>query len=68
MIKKLQSADISWPDQVKLAMYAIRSTLNRSTGFSPFQIVYGQNRRSPLDLVLQEFHEPIAIRNVKVIE
>ena len=67
MIRKLSSKKLLWPDQVKFALYAIRSTPNRSTGFAPFEIIYGHNMKSPLDIVIQEI-EPRTSRNLKAEE
>ena len=56
MLKKSLRRKVDWDLQVKFGLFAIRATPNRSTGFSPFQLVYGRNLRSPLDVVLQQFH------------
>ena len=53
-------------NQLKFALYAVRSTLNRSTG-SPFELVYGKNIRSPLDLLLDEL-DPKTNRITKALE
>ena len=37
------------------------------TGFSPFELVYGKNLRSPLDLLLEEL-DPKTTRNTKALE
>ena len=48
------SADFikSWDQKLCQAEFAHNHSVNRSTGFSPFQVVYGLVPRSPLDLVL----------------
>ena len=54
MLTKSIDQQIDWPLQVKFCLYAIRATPNRSTGFSPFQILYGREMRTPVDLWLEE--------------
>ena len=39
MLRKLVQKDLPWDLQVKFALFAIRATPNRSTGYAPFQIV-----------------------------
>ena len=63
----LTEEQLDWPTQLKFALYAVRSTPNRSTGFSPFELVYGKNLRSPLDLLLDEL-DPKTTRNTKALE
>jgi hypothetical protein len=38
-----------WPTIVPAASFAMNSAVSRSTGFSPFQVLYGINPRLPLD-------------------
>ena len=54
MLRKLANKDLPWDEQVKFALYAIRATPNRSTGFAPFEVIHGRVLRSPLDVVVQE--------------
>ena len=67
MLRKLTEEQLDWPTQLQFALYAVRSTPNRSTGFSPFELVYGKNLRSPLDLLLDEL-DPKTTRNTKALE
>ena len=67
MLRKLVQKDLPWDEQLKFALYAMRATPNRSTGFAPFEIIHGRVLRSPLDLVLQEI-DTVSCRNVKVVE
>lgn len=41
----------SWDLKLCQAEFAHNSALNRSTGFPPFQVVYGSIPRGPTDLV-----------------
>ena len=67
MLRKLVKKDIPWDEQLKFALYAIRATPNKSTGFAPFQIIHGRVFRSPLEVVLQEI-DPVECTNVKAVE
>ena len=64
MLRKLVTKDLAWDEQLKFALYAIRATPNRSTGFAPFD---GRVLRSPLDVVVLEI-EPVHSRNVCAVE
>lgn len=41
----------SWDQKLCQAEFAFNRSVNRSTGLSPFQVVYGFNPRAPVDLV-----------------
>ena len=45
-----------WDKEIPYALFAIRSMPNDSLGFSPFQMIFGHNVRTPLDVV-REFWE-----------
>ena len=40
-----------WDESVCHAEFAFNRTPRKATGLSPFQVVYGHNPRTPLDLV-----------------
>jgi hypothetical protein len=42
----------SWDTKLFQAEFAYNRSTNRSTGLSPFTIIYGSNPRTPLDLAL----------------
>ena len=67
ILRKVSSKHLPWPDQVKFALYAVRSTPNRSTGYEPFEIVHGRNLRYPLEVVLEEI-EPASNKNARASE
>ena len=58
MLKKAADSKFQWPLQLKFCLFAIRSTPNRSTGFSPYEVVYGTTMRTPVDLMVDEWMEP----------
>ena len=67
MLRKLDHQGLEWDDQLKFALFAVRSTPNRSTDYSPFEIIYGKNLRSPLHLVLEEL-DPHTASKANVVE
>ena len=58
MLKKAADSKFQWLLQLKFCLFAIRSTPNRSTGFSPYEVVYGTTMRTPVDLMVDEWVEP----------
>ena len=59
ILRNVSSKYLPWPDQVKFALYAVRSTPNRSTGYAPFEIVHGRNLKSPLEVVWRKLNLPV---------
>src|SRR5258708_16812172 len=52
MIKKLCAEnDRQWDRYVDPALFAYRSCVHSSTGFSPFELLYGRTVRGPLDIL-----------------
>lgn len=41
----------SWDSLLPKIEFELNCSVNRSTGFSPFQVVYGYNPRGPLDMI-----------------
>ena len=57
MLTKANSQGLDWVGQVPFALFALRLAPNRDSGFSPFQLVYGRQVRSPLDVLHQGWVE-----------
>ena len=57
MLTKASSLGLDWVGQVPFALFALRSSPNRDTGFSPFELVFGHNVRTPLDILHQGWAE-----------
>ena len=53
MLTKATSEGLDWVKQLPFALFAMRSAPNRDTGLSPFQLVYGRQVRSPLDVLYE---------------
>ena len=57
MLTKASSVGLDWVGQIPFALFALRSAPNRDTHFSPFQLVYGHQVRTPLDILHQGWAE-----------
>ena len=57
MIRKAISDKLAWPEQVKYALFALRSMPVRDTGYSPYEIVFGRQFPSPLALMFDTWSE-----------
>ena len=57
MLRKAISSHLHWPKQVKLCLFALRSVPNRSTRYSPFELLYGRGMNSPINLGAEEWEE-----------
>lgn len=47
--------DKDWDEAVPLALFAIRDAVQESTGFSPFELVYGHEVRGPLRMLKEKW-------------
>ena len=55
MLRKFVSDDPrSWNKMIDLLMFAYREAPCVTTGFSPFELMYGRNARGPLQVVKEE--------------
>ena len=57
MLTKATSMGLDWVGQVPFALFALRSAPNRDTHYSPFELVYGRQVRTPLDVLHQGWVE-----------
>ena len=53
MLTKAASQGLDWVGQVPFALFALRAAPNRDTQFSPFELVFGRQVRTPLDILHQ---------------
>jgi hypothetical protein len=58
LAKVVSESQRDWDKHVAPVMAAYRSTVHRSTGYSPNFIVYGRENRAPVDLILAVGDEP----------
>ena len=57
MLTKAAAEGQDWVGQISFALFALRSAPNRDSLFSPFQLVYGRQVRTPLDILHQGWAE-----------
>ncbi|GFV16746.1 retrovirus-related Pol polyprotein from transposon 412 [Trichonephila clavipes] len=48
----------NWESQVPAALFALRTVTHESTGFSPAELVYGNNVRIPVTLLYDSWLDP----------
>ncbi len=53
MLGKARDLGLDWVQQIPFVLFALRQAPNRTTGFSPFELVYGQHVRTPLDAIYE---------------
>ena len=57
MLTKAAAEGQDWVGQIPFALFALSSAPNRDSLFSPFQLVYGRQVRTPLDILHQGWAE-----------
>src|SRR5215212_4702588 len=57
----------NWDDLLPAAEFAINSSVNESTGFAPFELMYGLIPAMPIDLINQDSKIPAAEELIKKI-
>ena len=57
---QINGTQTNWDDLLPMAEFAINSTPNESTKFSPFQLMYGKIPQMPVDLVDRDSVTPAA--------
>ena len=57
MLTKAVDLGLDWIGQIPFALFAIRQSPCKTTGFSPFKLVYGRNVRTPLDILYEGWRD-----------
>ena len=57
MLRKVTSTQLSWPEQIKYVLFALRGMPARNSGFSPFEIVFGRKFPSLLTLLFDNWSD-----------
>ena len=52
-LRKYHEKEIAWEEQLPYAAFALNTTFNESTGYSPFYVIYGNDPVLPYDLVVK---------------
>lgn len=59
MLRKFVSKSGSdWDQRLPYLLFAYREVPQASTGFSPFELLYGRQVREPLDLLKEQWEGP----------
>ena len=51
LVRSLKEADCQWLEELDSVLWGLRTTPNRSTGYTPFFMVYGAEAVLPCDLI-----------------
>jgi hypothetical protein len=51
LIEPLEKTPGCWLDELPAVLWSLRTTLNRSTGYTPFFLVYGAEAVLPIDVI-----------------
>ena len=57
MLTKAASQGLDWVGQIPFALFALRAAPNRETLFSPYELVFGRQVGTPLDIIHQGWVE-----------
>jgi hypothetical protein len=55
----------SWEECLPFVEFAYNRTVHSTTGFSPFEIIYGFNPLTPMDLIPLPFEERVSLDSEK---
>ena len=58
-----KSQPAKWDEYIPYVLFAYREVPNESTGFSPFELMYGKHIRGPLAILKEEWEEPDNAQN-----
>lgn len=58
--KTARSEGKDWDKLIPYVLFAYREVPQASTGFSPFELLYGRTVRGPLDVLRETWEEPKA--------
>ena len=51
LVRSLEQSDCHWVEELDFVLWGLRTTPNRSTGYTPFFMVYGVEAVLPCDLI-----------------
>lgn len=63
MLRALPLAEKNkWPQQIQTQTFAYNATVHETTGYAPFQLVFGHVPRLPVDVVFKQvLHDPVVV-------
>lgn len=51
-----------WPEQIQTLTFAYNATVHETTGFAPFQLMFGRVPRLPVDVMFRQvLHDPVVV-------
>ncbi|KAI3375024.1 hypothetical protein L3Q82_021066, partial [Scortum barcoo] len=51
-----------WPQQIQTLTFAYNATVHETTGYAPFQLMFGRNPRLPVDVMFRQvLHDPVVV-------
>ncbi len=57
ILAKCDKAKFEWSQQIPYILFVLRQIPHADSGFSPFQLVYGHQVRTPLDILYHNWYE-----------
>ena len=51
LVRSLQESDKHWAEELDSVLWGLRTTPNRTTGYTPFSMVYGAEVVLPCDII-----------------
>ena len=66
--KATQDHPKNWHEYIPMLLFAYRATVQDSTGYSPFELMYGANPRDPLSLFKEKLLQEKKNKKNKVTE
>ena len=61
-LAKAKTSGLDWVTQLPFVLFALRKSPNRTTTFSPYELLYGYNVRTPLELVYEGWRGHVGVR------
>ena len=59
MLGSTRALGLDWVQQIPFVLFTLKQTPNRTTGFSPFVLVYGHYVRTFLDVIYEGWREKV---------
>uniref|UniRef100_A0A673LHN9 Integrase catalytic domain-containing protein n=1 Tax=Sinocyclocheilus rhinocerous TaxID=307959 RepID=A0A673LHN9_9TELE len=51
-----------WPQQIQMLTFAYNATVHETTGYAPFQLMFGRVPRLPVDVMFRQvLHDPVVV-------
>ncbi|XP_060733694.1 uncharacterized protein LOC132851087 [Tachysurus vachellii] len=58
-----------WPEQIQALTFAYNATVHETTGYAPFQLMFGRIPKLPVDVIFgQVFHDPMVVDHSNYVQ